>query len=62
MTTMADTENVILAFFTALGLGLYAVLAVFTDLELLRIFAVVFIVGFVMPQLLVRLIRSNSVG
>jgi len=62
MTTMADTEKLVLAFFTALGLGLYVVLAVFTDLAMIRIFAAVLIVGFVMPQLLVRLIRFNSGG
>jgi hypothetical protein len=60
MTGMADTNTTILATFTVLGLLFYFVLVAFTDLGMARIFAAVFIVGFVIPQILVRTVPTNT--
>jgi len=59
MTTMVNTKRLVLGSFTALGLFLYIVLALFTDLSIARIIAVVFIVGFFIPQILVRAMGLN---
>lgn len=57
---MVTTKKLVLGSFTALGLLLYLVLALFTDLSIARIVAVVFIVGFFIPQILVRAIPFDA--